>query len=134
MKDDLLTLTRYLVTKWQPILNLRDWCISPEVCDSPDGLKNGDIDAECDVRAYTKAVVIRINRIRHEFIGHLRNVELSVVHELLHVSTDQWYRLVEAQTDPAHKELNRLMLEQTIESTARGLVNSFGERNRKLRI
>ena len=106
---------------WQRVLRLQDWLIHVEMVDS-DEIDNNS--GECQVHQHTKTVVIKLikpeafNRtsaFSKNFPNNL-DVEITLVHELLHVPFDGLF--VEDDDDEIREERE----EQAIELLAQALV------------
>lgn len=132
-KDDLTKLCQSFITKWRPILRVSDWNIELSVCADDQTMKTTGM-AEMGINSDLKRGRLCINFEQHRGKS-LRELEASVVHELLHVATDAWVLLIEKTIeDPTHRSTQMTLLEQAVESLSRGLVEALGEPDRELRL
>jgi hypothetical protein len=103
MKPDL----DVLVAKWKPILRLQDWDIEIEYARK---YELADGCAECNANIMRNLCTIKIldpNDINPDEDANTRNVEATVVHELLHIHFRPYM--------PESKTLNYEMWERTID-------------------
>jgi hypothetical protein len=96
-----------LVAKWKPILRLEDWDIEIEYARK---YELADGCAECNANIMRNLCTIKIldpNDINPDEDANTRNVEATVVHELLHIHFRPYM--------PERNTLNYEMWERTID-------------------
>ncbi len=116
------------IKKWQKILNIQEWGIKLGFLSGIEihrSMGSEDYNALCERTSENKSAAISINA-ESEQIN--KDLERTLIHELLHIVFDDYQTVVElaVKDDYARKIIN-LKMEQTIESLAKSFVNFIKE-------
>ena len=104
---------RCALRKWQNILNLRDWQLNVKICTGGFDEESTHL-AEVHSEAQNRRAVIHLRQPGTFQSEYKRDMELDLVHELVHVVF--WWLSVE------DNEAFAILNEQSIESTAQAFI------------
>lgn len=115
------------IKKWQEILRIQDWDITLEFLSANEmrDVMGEGYRAFCDRIHQKKEAKIGIDI---ETYGVNDNLEVTIIHELLHIVTADYQWFAEECSDQGDRTLNvlKLKLEQMVQSLAKSFVRIGG--------
>jgi len=114
------------IEKWQKILRIQDWDIGLKFLsgiETHKSLGSDEYNAFCSRESCNKTATISINTESPQINDEL---DLSIIHELLHIVFNEYQTVVEFAVEGEYaRNVIKLKMEQTVESLAKSLMEIF---------